>query len=115
MLGSAVQHDHGAPFLDSAAPELKRLIETDECCAELVQGLRTRLAALIDEGQRRGEIDPRQQAAVLVGALFALLSPRSYSQMLATADIPAPEVNDALIRLYMRGIARDPAGIGRSQ
>ncbi len=115
MLGGAVQHDHGAPFLDSAAPELKRLIETDERCAALVRGLRTRLAALIDEGQRRGEIDPRQRAAVLVGALFALLSPRSYSQMLATADIPAPEVNDALIRLYMRGIARDPAGIDQSQ
>ena len=115
MLGGAVQHDHGAPFLDSAAPELKRLIETDERCAELVRGLRARLTALIDEGQRREEIDPRQPATVLVGALFALLSPRSYSQMLATADIPVPAVNDALIRLYMRGIAQDPAGIDRSQ
>ena len=115
MLGGAVQHDHGAPFLDSAAPELKRLIETDERCAELVRGLRARLTALIDEGQRREEIDPRQPATVLVGALFALLSPRSYSQMLATADIPVPAVNDALIRLYMRGIARDPAGIDQSQ
>jgi len=115
MLGGAVQHDHGAPLLDSAAPELKRLIETDERCAELVRGLRARLTAMIDEGQRQGEIDPRQQAAVLVGALFALLSPRSYSQMLTTVDIPAPEVNDGLIRLYLRGIARDPTGIDRSQ
>ncbi len=112
MLEGAIHHDHGAPFLDSAAPELKRLIETDERCADLVRGLRSRLTALIDEGQRRGEIDPRQQATVLVGALFALLSPRNYSQMLITVDVPAPAVNDALIRLYLRGIARDPADVG---
>jgi len=111
MLSGAVRHDHGAPFLDSAAPELKRLIETDERCAELVRGLRSRLTALIDEGRRRGEIDPRQPAAVLVGALFALLSPRGYGQMLTATDVPVLEVNDALIRLYLRGIARDPADI----
>jgi len=112
MLEGATQHDHGAPLPDSAAPELRRLIETDARCADLVRGLQARLTALIDEGQRRGEIDPRQQSAVLVGALFALLSPRTYSQMLTTADVPAPAVNDALIHLYLRGIARDPADVG---
>ncbi len=89
--------------------ELRRIFAADARCADAVHGLRARLGALVDEGKQDGEIDSMLPTLAIVGALFALLSPRSYARMLADGAVAGDDLNDALVRLYLKGIARDPS------
>jgi len=98
----------GIQFVGDEFQEMKRVMVADARCAALIRDLRLALEALIDEGKRADELDPRAPAPVAVDALFALLSPRTHGQLRAATDMPAAAVNAALIRLYLRGIARDP-------
>jgi AcrR family transcriptional regulator len=108
VLDRLVEHrNHGVQAVGDMMQEVKRIIAASAACEEAVRGLRERLAALIDEGKRRGEIDPGVSTTVAVGALFALLSPRAYERMMESGDVAPGDVHDALVRLYLRGIARE--------
>ena len=111
MLEPRSRHAHKMGLLGGDMQEMRRVIASDTRCTALVAGLRARLTALAEEGQRRGELDPAQHPTAVVGALFALLSPRAYHDMRATTDITAERLNASLIRLYLRGIARDPTAV----
>jgi AcrR family transcriptional regulator len=95
--------------------ELRRIIAADECCTQLARRLRELLVTLIDEGKRRGEVDPHLHTGAAVGAFFALLSSRCSDRMLAGGDITLRELSASIVRLYLRGIAADRAVIPLSR
>ena len=111
LLCGASRHVGAAGLLGDELQEVRRVIASDPRCARLLASLRARLVALVEEGQGRGEIDPRQHPIAVVGAFFALSSPRGYRAMLAATELPPERLNASLIRLYLRGIARDPDAI----
>lgn len=112
LLRTIVQHRlNGAHILGDEMREIKRIGLANPRCAELMRALRARVMELIEEGKRTGEIDPWQPTPVAVAALLALLSPQTYGRMLTEGEATPDEVCAGLIRLYLRGIARDPARV----
>ena len=109
------RQEKGLRFIRGDFQELRRIIASDERCTRLVTRLRELLAALVDEGKRKGEIDPHLHTGAAAGAFFALLSPRSYDRMLAGSDITPAELGESIVRLYLRGIAADRATIPRQE
>lgn len=112
LLRTIVQHRlNGAHILGDEMREIKRIGLANPRCADLMRALRARVVDLIEEGKQTGEIDPRQPTPVAVAALLALLSPQTYGRMLTEGEATPDEVCAGLIRLYLRGIARDPARV----
>jgi len=99
----------GMRLITEDMQELHRLATADAGCAELPRTLRRRLEALVDDGKDRGELDLALPAAVAVTALFALISPRTSRHMASAMGERIDGAHDALIRLYLRGVARDAA------
>ncbi len=95
--------------------ELRRLATADAHCAERLCALRRLLESLVDEGKDRGELDPALPSPVAVGALFALISPRTAQQLESATGEPISGAHDALIRFYLRGVARDVAAIDEQE
>jgi len=99
----------GMRLITEDMQELHRLAKADAGCAELLRTLRLRLETLVDDGKDRGEFDPALPASVAVSALFALVSTRTARHMESATGALIVGAHDALIRLYLRGIARDAA------
>lgn len=100
----------------SRSPELLSLLAAKhDAMAALWEEPTRRVAAVIDEGKRRGEFDPQLPTALVVTLLWSLLSPRGYQQLTARDGLAPEEVVRHLRRYFLKGIAADappPAGGG---
>ncbi|HET8632106.1 MAG TPA: TetR/AcrR family transcriptional regulator [Thermomicrobiales bacterium] len=122
-LGALVEQIYGAMSarfqLMSAAsrsPELLSLLAAKhDAMAALWEEPTRRVAAVIDEGKRRGEFDPQLPTPLVVALLWSLLSPRGYQQLTARDGMAPEEVVRHLRRYFLKAIAADappPAGGG---
>lgn len=122
-LGALVEQIYGAMGtrfqLMSAALRSSELLSLlaarHDAMAALWEEPSRRVAAVIDEGKRRGEFDPHLPTPLAVALLWSLLSPRGYQQLTARDGMAPEDVVRHLRRCYLKGIAADaapPAGGG---
>lgn len=91
-------------------PELFRVIAVKrEAIATLWEEPSARLAALVDEGKRRGEFDPELPTPLVVSLLWSLVSPHSYQRLVVRDGMAVEDVVDHLLRYFLRGISAGEA------
>lgn len=79
-------------------------MEKKACLRDLWDQLSTHITSLIEEGKAAGEFDTALPTAIMAGAFFSLLSPRSYERLLVEGQINVEEVAKDLGRIYFKGI-----------
>lgn len=73
-----------------------------------------RVAGVVHEGQKTGEIDPTLPVSVVVGVFGSLLNPRNFQYAVEQEGRSADEVIEQISRIFFRGISppEDPTRSG---
>jgi TetR/AcrR family transcriptional regulator, fatty acid metabolism regulator protein len=80
-------------------------MEKKACLRDLWDQLSTYITSLIEEGKAAGEFDTTLPTAIMAGAFFSLLSPRSYERLMIEGQIHVEDVAKDLGRIYFNGIS----------
>lgn len=75
-----------------------------ESMRELWEPLAARVRELLETGKEAGEFDPTIPTSVMLGALFSLLSPRSYERLVVEEKMTGDELVKHLRHIYFKGI-----------
>lgn len=81
-------------------------LEKKTCMRDVWEQLSGRMTSLLEEGKAAGQFDPTIPTAVMLGALFSLMSPRSYERLIASGQMAPDELARHLGRIYFRGISK---------
>ena len=77
-----------------------------------LQGIVECIAALLDQGKARGEIDASIPTNVMVSIFFSMLSPQAYQHLVREKQMASGDLARYIDRIYFCGIGIHPSAAG---
>jgi len=81
-------------------------LEKKACMRDIWEQLSARMTSLLEEGKAAGQFDPTIPTAVMLEALFSLMSPRSYNRLIVSGQMAPEELARHLGQIYFKGISK---------